>query len=63
MDKVNCVAAIHLDLMTIKPSTERVGISWLSLQRDGGSMLSRKSSLNQITDVRSPWFTMRLVLY
>ncbi|WP_133406276.1 YjbH domain-containing protein [Parashewanella tropica] len=49
--------SIPFDLMTVKPSTERVGISWLPLQRDGGSMLSRKYSLYKMTDARSPWFT------
>ena len=49
--------SIPLDLMTVKPSTERATISWLPLQRDGGSKLNREYSLYEMTDARSPWFT------
>ncbi|WP_428802725.1 YjbH domain-containing protein [Vibrio kyushuensis] len=49
--------SIPLDLLTVKPSRERVGISWLPLQRDGGQMLNRKYHLYDTTDIRSPWNT------
>ncbi|MGF1697516.1 YjbH domain-containing protein [Vibrio lamellibrachiae] len=49
--------SIPLDLMTVKPSRERVAISWLPLQRDGGQMLNRKYHLYDTTDIRSPWNT------
>ncbi len=49
--------SIPLDLMTIRPSTERVNISWLPLQRDGGQMLGRQHTLFDMTDARAPWFT------
>ncbi|WP_278182895.1 YjbH domain-containing protein [Vibrio misgurnus] len=48
--------SIPLDLMTIRPSTERVNVSWLPLQRDGGQMLSRQYGLFKMTDARSPWY-------
>ncbi|HAS4575624.1 TPA: YjbH domain-containing protein [Vibrio cholerae] len=48
--------SIPLDLMTVRPSTERVNISWLPLQRDGGQMLSRQYGLYKMTDARSPWY-------
>ena len=49
--------SIPLDLMTVKPSTDRATLSWLPLQRDGGSKLHRQYSLYDMTDARSPWFT------
>ncbi|WP_367987967.1 YjbH domain-containing protein [Vibrio sp. NTOU-M3] len=49
--------SIPIDLLTVKPSTNRVGVSWLPLQRDGGQMLNRRYSLYGMTDARSPWFT------
>ncbi|OIQ25360.1 YjbH domain-containing protein [uncultured Vibrio sp.] len=49
--------SIPLDLMTAKPSRERIGISWLPLQRDGGQMLNRKYHLYDTTDIRAPWNT------
>ncbi|WP_165310706.1 YjbH domain-containing protein [Vibrio ziniensis] len=52
--------SIPLDLMTIRPSQERATISWLPIQRDGGQMLSRKYSLYDMTDARSPWFTREI---
>lgn len=49
--------SIPMDLMTIRPSTQRVTVSWLPIQRDGGQMLNRKHHLYDMTDARSPWFT------
>ncbi|WWE60302.1 YjbH domain-containing protein [Parasalinivibrio latis] len=51
--------SIPFDLLTVKPSTSRTTISWLPIQRDGGQMLSRKYSLYDMTDARSPWYTER----
>jgi hypothetical protein len=49
--------SIPIDLMTIKPSTNRISISWLPLMRDGGQKLNRQYQLYNMTDARSPWFT------
>ena len=53
--------SIPMDLMTIRPSTQRVTVSWLPIQRDGGQMLNRQTSLYDMTDARSPWFTRPIV--
>lgn len=49
--------SIPLDLMTVKPSTNRANISWIPITRDGGQPLNRQFSLYSLTDARSPWFT------
>ncbi|MBF4381621.1 YjbH domain-containing protein, partial [Vibrio anguillarum] len=48
--------SIPMDLMTIRPSTQRVTVSWLPIQRDGGQMLNRQYRLYDMTDARSPWY-------
>ncbi|OOE64023.1 YjbH domain-containing protein [Salinivibrio kushneri] len=49
--------SIPFDLLTIKPTTARGGVSWQPLQRDGGQKLNTKYSLYELTDDRAPWFT------
>ncbi|MPY01338.1 YjbH domain-containing protein, partial [Salinivibrio sp. VYel4] len=49
--------SIPFDLLSVKPTTSRGGLSWQPLQRDGGQKLNRKYSLYELTDGRSPWFT------
>ncbi len=49
--------SIPFDLLSVKPTTSRGGLSWQPLQRDGGQKLNRKHSLYQLTDGRAPWFT------
>ncbi|MDV6328061.1 YjbH domain-containing protein [Idiomarina sp. Sol25] len=47
---------IPFDLMSVRPSRERVGISWTPLMRNGGQQLRRQSTLYGITDERSPFY-------
>ncbi|RUO37118.1 YjbH domain-containing protein [Aliidiomarina taiwanensis] len=47
---------IPLDIMTIKPSRQRMHIGWVPLSRDGGQRLHRKIELYGVTDARSPYF-------
>lgn len=49
--------SIPFDLLSVKPTTSRGGLSWQPLQRDGGQKLNRKYSLYELTDDRAPWFT------
>ena len=53
--------SIPFDVMTVKPSVSRANISWSPLTRDGGQKLSRKYSLYDMTDGRSPWFTRKRI--
>lgn len=48
--------SIPLDIMLVKPTTERANISWEPITRDGGQMLNRKHYLYNETDSRSPWY-------
>ncbi|TFH90403.1 YjbH domain-containing protein [Vibrio ouci] len=48
--------SIPLDIMTIKPSTNRTQISWQPITRDGGQMLNKQHYLFEKTDARSPWY-------
>lgn len=47
---------IPFDIMTIKPSRQRMHIGWVPLSRDGGQRLHRKIELYGVTDARSPYF-------
>ncbi|MFD2632129.1 YjbH domain-containing protein [Idiomarina piscisalsi] len=47
---------IPFDLMSVRPSRERVGISWTPLMRNGGQQLQRQSTLYGITDDRAPFY-------
>ncbi len=46
--------SIPFDLLTVKPSTSRIGIAWAPLSRDGGQMLARKYHLYDMTNARDP---------
>ncbi len=46
--------SIPFDLLTVKPSTSRIGIAWSPLSRDGGQMLTRKYHLYDMTNARDP---------
>ncbi|WP_456296382.1 YjbH domain-containing protein [Vibrio sp. AK197] len=47
--------SLPLDIMTVKPSTDRAAINWQPITRDGGQMLNKKYQLFDVTDPRSPW--------
>jgi len=49
--------SIPLDLMTVKPSTNRANLAWQPLTRDGGQKLGQHFSLYSMTDARAPWYT------
>lgn len=48
--------SIPMDIMTIKPSTNRATIGWEPITRDGGQMLRRQHYLFSTTDARSQWY-------
>ncbi len=47
--------SLPLDIMTVKPSTNRAAINWQPITRDGGQMLNKKYNLFDVTDARAPW--------
>lgn len=47
---------IPFDLMSVRPTRERVGISWAPLMRNGGQQLHRQTGLYGITDDRTPFY-------
>ncbi|MCK7459147.1 YjbH domain-containing protein [Idiomarina aminovorans] len=47
---------IPFDLMSVRPTRERVGISWAPLMRNGGQQLHRQTTLYGITDERAPFY-------
>ncbi|WP_417441821.1 YjbH domain-containing protein [Idiomarina sp.] len=47
---------IPFDLMSVRPTRERVGISWAPLMRNGGQQLHRQIGLYGITDDRTPFY-------
>ena len=51
--------SIPFDILTVKPSQRRAGLSWLPLSRDGGQMLGKRHALYDITDAREPWFSRK----
>ena len=47
---------IPFDIMSVFPSREHIGFSWVPLNRDGGQMLHRRSTLHSVTDPRAPYY-------
>lgn len=47
--------SLPLDIVTVKPSTNRAAINWQPITRDGGQMLNKKYNLYDVTDPRAPW--------
>lgn len=48
--------SIPFDLFSLSPSRGRGKIPWIPIARDGGQPLKRPMNLNDITDVRSPFY-------
>ena len=49
--------SIPFDLMSIRPTRERVGFSWVPLSRNGGQQLQRRTRLYDYTDDRAPFYS------
>lgn len=47
---------IPFDIMSVFPSREHIGFSWIPLNRDGGQMLHRRSTLHSVTEPRAPYY-------
>ncbi|NWO08648.1 MAG: YjbH domain-containing protein, partial [Alteromonadaceae bacterium] len=47
---------IPFDLMSVRATRERVGISWATLMRNGGQQLHRQLGLYGVTDDRAPFY-------
>lgn len=48
--------SIPFDLMSVRPTRERVGFSWVPLSRNGGQQLRRRARLYDYTDDRAPFY-------
>lgn len=49
--------SIPFDLIGIRPSRQRVGMSWSPMSRDGGQPLWRHFELHGVTDERNPFWS------
>lgn len=48
--------SIPFDLMSVRPTRERVGFTWVPLSRNGGQQLQRRARLYNYTDDRAPYY-------
>ena len=48
--------SIPFDLMSVRPTRERVGFTWVPLSRNGGQQLQRRARLYDYTDDRAPFY-------
>lgn len=48
--------SIPFDLMSVRPTRERVGFTWVPLSRNGGQQLQRRTRLYDYTDDRAPFY-------